>query len=137
MSTSIWTRVLVVGIVLSLSSLLLAQQAAHQEARTEDNLQPDEFTDIIKEAWTFLKDETQALLNATAKKTEFETSQEFEKRVAELRKQYLAKTTKFFKDKKYDQREFGVLFKANLVSTDLEHHRRDSVRHPLAAGEPQ
>jgi hypothetical protein len=99
---------------------LAAQQAPPREERPEDHLQPSEFTDIIKEAWTFLKDETEALLNASKQKTEFETTQEFERRIAELRRAYMEKTTRFYKEKRYDQREFGILFKAQLVSYDAD-----------------
>lgn len=110
----------IIGVLMVMSLPLLAQQVPHPEERPEDNLKPEEFTNIVKEAWIFLKDETEALLNASAKKTEFETTQEFEQRVADLRRQYLGKVTRYYKEKKFDQREFGVLFKADLVSYDAD-----------------
>lgn len=120
MSTLLMNRYPALGILIALALPLFAQQTPLKEERPEDNLQPIEFTNIIKEAWTFLKDETEALLNASKQKTEFETTQEFERRVADLRKAYIEKATKFYKDKKYDQREFGILFKAQLVSYDAD-----------------
>ncbi len=118
MSKSLSNVCRTVGITMLIALPLMAWQ--QKDGPAEDNLAPADFTNIVKEAWTFLKDETEALLNATAKKTEFETTQEFEQRVADARKQYLEKVGKFYKDKKYDQREFGVLFKANLVSYDAD-----------------
>ena len=101
-------------------ALPLSAQIATPSAGQEENLSPEEFTNIIKEAWTFLKDETETFLKATESKTEFETTEEFQKRIADLRRAYLAKTAKFSEDKKYGQREFGILFKAKLISYDAD-----------------
>jgi hypothetical protein len=120
MSTLLNMRMTHLASVIAIAIPLVAQQAPPREERPEDNLQPTEFTDIIKEAWTFLKDETEALLNASKQKNEFETTQEFERRIAELRRAYIEKTTRFYKEKRYDQREFGILFKAQLVSYDAD-----------------
>ena len=116
MSTS-FSRLLFLGGVLVLLTLPLAAQQAE---RTEDNLAPADFTNIIKEAWTYLKDQTDAFLKGTEKKTEFETTQEFQARVVQMRRDLLARFAKFSEDKKYAQREFGILFKANLVSYDAD-----------------
>ena len=119
MSKLFFRALMVAGVALILMLPLLGQQTQQME-RPEDNLSPADFTDIIKGAWTFLKDETDALLNSTAKKTEFETSQEFQQRVSQTRKEYLAKVVKFSQDKKFEQREFGILFKADLISYDAD-----------------
>ncbi|MCI0707977.1 MAG: hypothetical protein L0Y80_10900 [Ignavibacteriae bacterium] len=115
-----FSRLSLLGAMLLVVPLLLTAQTMSEAERPEDNLAPQEFTDIIKEAWTFLKDETDAFLKATEAKTEFETTPEFQRRVEGLRREYLAKTAKFSEDKKYAQREFGILFKANLVSYDAD-----------------
>jgi len=87
---------------------------------SEDNLTPSEFTTILKEAWTFLKDETDNYQKTIGEKSEFETTAEFEKHIVEARQQYLAKIVKYMKDKKFDQRVFGVLLKASLVHYDAD-----------------
>jgi hypothetical protein len=80
----------------------------------EDNLKPEEFTVIMKEAWSFLKEQTDSLASIVGSKNEFETTAEFEKRTVDARQQYLSKINKYIKDKKFDTRVMGVLFKARL-----------------------
>jgi len=103
-------------------SLLLSQTtpAATATALPEDNLAPAEFTIILKEAWTFLKEETDSYAAMIGKKTEFETSAEFERRSVQARQQYLAKITKYIKDKKLDQRVIGVNLKAGMEQYDAD-----------------
>jgi len=102
---------------------LLSSQTTQSTPATplpEDNLSPAELTAIMKEAWTFLKDETDNHTKLVGSKTEFETTAEFEKRSIEARQQYLTKITKFVKDKKLDQRVIGVLLKAGLDQYDAD-----------------
>lgn len=110
-------------LTLVLTPSLLSSQSTQAPSATplpEDNLPPAEFTAIMKEAWTFLKDETDAYSKAVGKKTEFETTAEFEKRSIQARQQYLTKLTKYVKDKKFDQRVIGVLLKAKLDKYDAD-----------------
>lgn len=110
-------------LTLVLTPSLLSSQSTQAPSATplpEDNLPPAEFTAIMKEAWTFLKDETDAYTKAVGQKTEFETTAEFEKRSIEARRQYLTKITKYVKDKKFDQRVIGVLLKAKLDKYDAD-----------------
>lgn len=93
---------------------------AKTDAEVEDNLSPADVTTIMKDAWTFLKAETDAYTATIGKKTEFETTTEFDKRMVESRQQYIAKVAKYIKDKKLDQRTFGVMLKASLVSYDAD-----------------
>lgn len=86
----------------------------------EDNLKPEEFTLILKEAWSFLKDETDTLARSVGAKHEFETTSEFEKRAVNARQQYLSKVTRYAKDKKFDTRVIGVLFKAVLIEYNAD-----------------
>lgn len=102
---------------------LLSSQSTQSKPATplpEDNLTPVEFTAILKEAWTFLKEETDNYTNAVGKKTEFETTAEFEKRSVEARQQYLTKISKYVKEKKFDQRVIGVVLKATLDQYDAD-----------------
>ena len=119
MRPSLFRSACILVLVLLAVPFVSAQEASHVES-PDANLAPADFTDIVKGAWIFLKNETESYLNNTAKKTEFETTQEFEKRVADLRKKYLDNIAKFSNDKKFDKREFGVLFKANLLSYDAD-----------------
>jgi hypothetical protein len=102
---------------------LLSSQVPQPKSATplpEDNIAPIEFTAMLKEAWTFIKDESENYTNAIGKKTEFETTAEFEKRSVVARQQYLAKIAKYSKDKKFDQRVIGVVLKANLNQYDAD-----------------
>jgi len=103
-------------------SLLSSQstQATPAAPLPEDNLSASDFTIILKEAWTFLKDETENYTKTVGNKTEFETTAEFEKRTVQARQQYFAKVTKFIKDKKFDQRIIGVILKADLEQYDAD-----------------
>lgn len=103
-------------------SLLSSQstQATPATPLPEDNLSASDFTIILKEAWTFLKDETENYTKTVGNKTEFETTAEFEKRTVQARQQYFAKVTKFIKDKKFDQRVIGVILKADLEQYDAD-----------------
>ena len=118
-------------------SLLSSQttQATPATPLPEDNLTPAEFTAIMKEAWTFLKEESDNYTNAVGKKTEFETSAEFDKRSIEARQQYLTKITKYIKDKKFDQRVIGVLLKAGLEQYDAD-NQIYSVASPSTVDAP-
>jgi hypothetical protein len=100
---------------------VFAQEVQREAVENPDAiLIPSDFTKIVKDAREFLKTETESFLNGTAKKTEFETTQDFEKRVATMRQRYLDNVVKYSTDKKFDKREFGVIFKANLVSYDAD-----------------
>ena len=102
---------------------LLSSQTPQPKPATplpEDNIAPAEFTAALKEAWTFIKDESENYTTAIGKKTEFETTAEFEKRSVVARQQYLAKIAKYSKDKKFDQRVIGVLLKAHLNQYDAD-----------------
>jgi hypothetical protein len=103
-------------------SLLLSQTTAPAQSTPlpEDSLAPAEFTVIMKEAWSFVKDEYDGYVKNVGKKTEFETSAEFEKRSVEARRQYLLKIAKYIKDKKFDQRVMGVLLNASLDEYDAD-----------------
>lgn len=110
----IFTVLIVVGI---LPATLSAQTLPPEN---EDALMPNDFTAILKEAWSYLKDETKAYLDTVKQKSEFETTAEFEKRIANSKQQYLNAVFKYYKEKKFDQKVFGVLFKAQLKTYDAD-----------------
>jgi len=95
--------------ILVLSSL---QSVRAQQSFAEDNLEPAQFTEILKESWVFLKDETDTYLTSTSTKGEFETTPEFEARVTKERQLYGIKIGNYVKEQKLDTRTFGILLKA-------------------------
>lgn len=118
-------------------SLLLSQTTTPTQATPlpEDNLTPAEFTAIMKEAWSFVKNEYDGYVKNVGTKTEFETTAEFEKRSVEARRQYLMKITKYIKDKKFEQRVMGVLLPASLDQYDAD-NQSYSVKCPTIIEAP-
>jgi len=106
----------------AIPSLLSSQmlQVKPSTPLPEDNIAAPEFTAMLKEAWTYIKDESESYITSIGKKTEFETTAEFEKRSVVARQQYLAKIAKYSKDKKFEQRVIGVLLKAHLNQYDAD-----------------
>ncbi len=86
----------------------------------DDYMKGEDFTRILKDEWSYLKDATDEVLSATSKKSEFETTKEYEERVARLKATYIDKINKHLQEKKLDKRVFGVLFKASLVSYNAD-----------------
>lgn len=103
-------------IVLFLPAALPAQE----QSPAETSITPEEFSNTLKQIWSFLKSETETYLASIADRGEFETSREFERRVADARQQYVSKTSKHAEDQKLSERMFPVLFKATLGSYDAD-----------------
>ncbi len=103
-----------------LGSLLLSAQSLRAQQAAEDNLEPAQFTEILKESWTFLKDETDAYLASISEKGEFETTPEYEARVLKERQLYSIKIANYIKEEKLDTRTFGVLLKARPHSYNAD-----------------
>lgn len=101
---------------------LVAQQLTPNQ---EDNMKADEFSRILKDEWSYLKDATDEYLASIAKKSEFETTNEFGERAARLKSAFVNKVNSHIKEKKLDKRVFGILFKVSLVSynADLQQFR--------------
>ncbi len=97
---------------LSAVLLLTVTPAAAQQSFAEDNLEPAQFTEILKESWSFLKEQTDAYLASISQKGEFETTPEFEARVLRERQLYNIKINSYIREQKLDSRTFGVLLKA-------------------------
>lgn len=109
------------SLTIFLSPVLLGQQApSSPPAAQEETMMPQDFTNMLKDIWTFLKTETESLQAGIAAKGEFETAKEFERRVTDSRQQYLAKIIKYSRDQRLDQRTISVLFKASLGNYDAD-----------------
>jgi hypothetical protein len=99
---------------------LAAQQQQTPQNPAEEVMTPAEFTNFLKQVWSFVKDQTDGYLTSIAKKEEFETAREFERRLADTRQQYVSTLIKYSRDNKLDQRSFAVLFKAELGTYDAD-----------------
>jgi hypothetical protein len=95
-------------------------EAQQPNTSRDDELQPEAFTTILKYEWMYLRDGVDQLNKETEKRGEFETTPEFQDRVARLRRTFLDKLNAHIKDNKLEQRLFGVWFKAKLVSYDAD-----------------
>ncbi len=104
-------------IVTSSEAPVYAQQPA---TNPDDFMKGEDFTRILKDEWSYLKDATDEYLASTGKKTEFETTNEYNGRVARTKAAYVEKINKHIQEKKFDKRVFGVLFKASLASYDAD-----------------
>jgi hypothetical protein len=94
--------------------------AQQQPANPDEYMKGEDFTHILKDEWSYLRDATDEYLNATSGKSEFETSKEYSERVARLKAAYVAKINHHIQEKKFDKRVFGVLFKASLASYNAD-----------------
>lgn len=113
----------VVGLFLAffLSGIVgLRLNAQEAPANPDDFMKGEDFTRILKDEWSYLKDATDEYLSTTDKKSEFETSKEFTERVARLKAAFVAKINSHIQEKKLDRRVFGVLFKTSLVSYNAD-----------------
>lgn len=130
------TRSVFLSALFLFPSLSIPQTTSQQTTPlSEDNLSPGEFTTIMKDAWSFVKDEYDNYIKAVGTKTEFETTAEFDKRSIEARRQYLTNITKYTKDHKFDQRIIGVLFQASLDQYDAD-NQVYSVTSPVIVEAP-
>jgi len=107
-------------LLLSLAGSSGEPARAQQLRNPDDNMKGEDFTRILKDEWSFLKDETDQFLAASTGKTEFETSQEYAKRVAALKAALVNKVNAHIAEKKLDKRVFGVLYKASLIKYDAD-----------------
>jgi hypothetical protein len=94
--------------------------AQQQPANPDEYMKGEDFTHVLKDEWSYLRDATDDYLNATSGKSEFETSKEYSERVARLKAAYVAKINNHIQEKKFDKRVFGVLFKASLASYNAD-----------------
>lgn len=112
-----------IGLLFAVVVLMASSEpmnAQQQAFNPDDNLMAEDFTKILKDEWSYLKEATDEYLEVTAKKTEFETSKEYDLRVARSKAAYIAKVNAHIKDKKLDTRVFTVILKASLLSYNAD-----------------
>ena len=94
--------------------------AQHTNMNADENMDPAALTLLLKEEWTFLRDEMETYTGKTAVKDEFETTKEFEQRKARLRTDLLNKIQARINETKLNKRIFGVLFKADFKTYNAD-----------------
>ena len=87
--------------------------AQQTTAYQNENMTPENFSDLLKTEWTFLRDELDKQSQNIGKRGEFETTMEFRERIASVRKNFLENLPKHTKT-------YGVWLKATLVSYDAD-----------------
>lgn len=113
---------LICGFILffSVAGLFGGRAQAQQLPNPDENMKGEDFTRILKDEWSYLKEATDEFLASTGTRSEFETSQEFAKRAAALKAALVNKVNAHIVEKKFDKRVFGVLYKASLKKFDAD-----------------
>lgn len=111
---------LVLGAVFILAVSVPAQQQTGAPPASENLMTPEQFTETLKQVWSFLKDEMEKYLASIQTRGEFETTSEYDRRVTDSRRQYIAAVMKYSADQKLPEREYSVLFKAVLGAYDAD-----------------
>jgi len=114
-------RFFVIILATAIGATAYAQQPADKPASDPavEELTSENFTQLLKQAWSFLKDESDKYVNQSESKSEFETKSDFEQRLDSFGKQYFANVAKYIKDQKLDQRVISIRFKAILEKYDV------------------
>jgi hypothetical protein len=108
--------VLLCSFITTAALLAQVQQAVYQDEDTPS----ESFTILLKDEWSFLNDAVTQLKNEIGKKGEFETTPEFQTRVARSRDILQNKLDTHLKNTKLDRRVFGLWFKATLFSYNAD-----------------
>ena len=116
MKKNIMLFVLLSSLLTTASLLAQVQQAVYQDEDTP----PESFTILLKDEWAYLNDAVIQMKNETEIKGEFETTAEFQARVARSRDLLQNKLNAHLKETKLDRRAFGLWFKATLVSYNAD-----------------
>jgi hypothetical protein len=119
MTKSMITRLFMTCLTVFLAALTTFSQRK-LPPYTEEVLNPEMFTAVLKDEWFYVKDETDAYLKSIEKRGEFETSAEFENRVSQTRAEFVKKVNDHIKDRKLLRRVFSVMLKASLKSYDAD-----------------
>jgi hypothetical protein len=109
----------IISLLLMICTAIPSMQA-QQPAFQDDDLSTSSFTLILKEEWIYLRDAVDQFIKETEQRSEFETTPEFQARVARTRQTFLNNLNSHIRDNKMDSRVFGVWFKASLVSYDAD-----------------
>jgi hypothetical protein len=94
--------------------------AQQQPVNPDDFMKGEDFTRILKDEWSHLRDATDEFLASNSWKSEFETSKEYGDRMTKTKAAFVAKINSHIQEMKFDRRVFGVLFKASLVSYNAD-----------------
>jgi len=111
---------LVLGAVCLLAASVPAQQQTGAPPASDELMSPEQFTETLKQVWSFLKVEMEKYLEAIKSKGEFETSSEYDRRATDSRRLYVAAVMKYSTDQKLNERDYNVLFKAVLGAYDAD-----------------
>ncbi|MBM4169176.1 MAG: hypothetical protein FJ215_08485 [Ignavibacteria bacterium] len=115
-------RLLIFILAITISAPVVAQQPGEKPAADPgtEEIMPENFTLLLKQAWSFLKSESEKYVSQSESKSEFETKADFDERLASFRRQYHTNVAKYVKDQKLDQRTFVLRFKAQLDKYTVE-----------------
>jgi hypothetical protein len=107
-------------LVLCIAACTTIVPAQRTSMNADENMEPAGLTLVLKEQWTFLRDEMEAYTVKIAAKNEFETTKEFEQRKIRLRTELLNKIEARINGTKLNKRIFGVLFKAEFKAYNAD-----------------
>lgn len=114
--------VLYVSLCIFLNPLTLPAQESKDPKNTKptpEEISGEGFTQFLKQIWSFLKDETDKFTEAS-KKSQFETSSEYDRRMKDLRRKFGEALTKYGKDEKLKEQIFVLSFKASLEKYEAD-----------------
>jgi hypothetical protein len=110
MKKNIALFLLVCGFFAANTLFAQTQQAVYQDEDTP----PESFTIMLKDEWAYLRDAVAQLKTETETKGEFETTREFQTRVARMHDSLQNKLDTHLRDTRLDRRVFGLWFKADI-----------------------
>ncbi len=115
-------HILIIILAVAISAPALAQQTGEKPATNPgiEEISHENFTLLLKQAWSFLKSESEKFVSQSESRSEFETKSEFDQRLDSFRRQYYANIAKYVKDQKLDQRTFVIRFRAQLEKYTVE-----------------
>jgi hypothetical protein len=116
MKKNIALFILMSGFITTTVLLAQTQQAVYQDEDTP----PESFTILLKDEWAYLRDAVVQLKDETENRGEFETTREFQSRVARSHDSLQNKLNTHLRDTRLDRRVFGLWFKAELVSYNAD-----------------
>ena len=103
---------------------LLASPASAQGQKAPavqyEDIQPEAFSAVLKTEWMYLREAFDQWQNEIQKRGEFETTTEFQSRVAHSRQAFLDKLAAHLREAKLDRKVFGLWFRATFDSYDAD-----------------
>ena len=102
------------------SLLVFAASTLVAQAPAEEQLSPEQTTQMLKEEWIFLHEQIDEFIKLTETRGEFETQPEFEVRVARERSAFVGRVNAHIEEKHLDKRLFSTTLKASLVRYHID-----------------